>query len=192
MQIRIVRFDIHRINLRTRMPFRYGIATMTEVPEVFVRLWVKLTAKSGRASRPIACRRNGLPKYPANHSPQKLTKCCASSKKRCRCPLICEEAVPFDMWRQLYEAQGTWAQREQIPPLLAHFGTSLVERALLEALCEPRHDFREDAAGELAGNKSGNNLPAPERLQPARFSAERTASNHRGAAYGRPGRSAHG
>src|SRR5262245_64792859 len=38
--LQILSFDLHRHDVRLRMPFRYGIATMTEGPVVFVRLRV--------------------------------------------------------------------------------------------------------------------------------------------------------
>ena len=38
MKIRILEGDLHLIDLQTRMPFRYGIATMTHTPHAFVRL----------------------------------------------------------------------------------------------------------------------------------------------------------
>ena len=41
----------------------------------------------------------------------------------------------FAFWRRLHAEQAEWAARQQIPPLLAHLGTSLVERAALDAFC---------------------------------------------------------
>ena len=41
----------------------------------------------------------------------------------------------FDAWQQLYRAQDAWGAAHKMPPLLAHFGTSLVERAIIEAAC---------------------------------------------------------
>jgi hypothetical protein len=41
----------------------------------------------------------------------------------------------FDLWQQLYAAQMDWAKAEKLPPLLAHFGVSLVERAAIDAVC---------------------------------------------------------
>ena len=38
MPAKITGASIHQIQLKTRMPFKYGIATMTEVPMVFVRI----------------------------------------------------------------------------------------------------------------------------------------------------------
>ena len=35
--IRLLSARLHRLELRARMPFRYGIATMTDVPQVILR-----------------------------------------------------------------------------------------------------------------------------------------------------------
>ena len=42
----------------------------------------------------------------------------------------------FDLWKLIYDGQSRWAEANNIPALLAHFGTSLVERALIEATCK--------------------------------------------------------
>ena len=42
MSIEILDGDIHLIDLETRLPFKYGIATMTEAPHAFVRLQVRV------------------------------------------------------------------------------------------------------------------------------------------------------
>ncbi|NIP94777.1 MAG: hypothetical protein GWO24_15560, partial [Akkermansiaceae bacterium] len=38
-------------------------------------------------------------------------------------------------WRLLYRAQDGWSAERGHPPLLAHLGTSLVERAMIDAYC---------------------------------------------------------
>src|SRR5712692_12049439 len=45
MDIRILHGDIHLTDLRTRMPFKYGIATITSTPHAFFRLWVEIAGK---------------------------------------------------------------------------------------------------------------------------------------------------
>ncbi len=40
MTIEVLGGDIHLVDLETRLPFRYGIATMTEAPHAFVRVHV--------------------------------------------------------------------------------------------------------------------------------------------------------
>jgi L-alanine-DL-glutamate epimerase-like enolase superfamily enzyme len=44
----------------------------------------------------------------------------------------------FDVWRQVWDGRSYAAFRSNLPPLLVHFGTSLVERALIEAFCKQR------------------------------------------------------
>jgi hypothetical protein len=41
----------------------------------------------------------------------------------------------FHWWRELYALQTTWAVGWKIPPLLANFGVSLLERAVIDAFC---------------------------------------------------------
>ena len=41
----------------------------------------------------------------------------------------------FGFWYELYQQQAAWAHEAGIPQLLAHFGTSLVERVLIDAFC---------------------------------------------------------
>src|SRR5436190_13104395 len=41
-RIRILGSDLHLARLTTRLPFRYGIATMTDVPQAYVRLAVEI------------------------------------------------------------------------------------------------------------------------------------------------------
>jgi len=54
----------------------------------------------------------------------------------------------FDLWRELDRQQSHWAVDRAIAPLLAHLGVSLVERAVLDALCRllgrPLHQVLRD------------------------------------------------
>src|SRR5438477_638609 len=45
MKLRIQDHEVRLINLRTRMPFKYGIATMVCVPQLFVRLQVEVAGR---------------------------------------------------------------------------------------------------------------------------------------------------
>ena len=51
MTIEVLGGDIHLVDLKTRLPFRYGIATMTEAPHAFVRVHVLV---DGRPATGIA------------------------------------------------------------------------------------------------------------------------------------------
>lgn len=45
MKLHVREGDIHLLDIRTRMPFKYGIATMTTTPHAFVRLRVEIDGR---------------------------------------------------------------------------------------------------------------------------------------------------
>jgi hypothetical protein len=52
-------------------------------------------------------------------------------------PLLSRSPVTFyEWWQALHKEQGQWAFKLGHPPLLWHFGISLIERTLLEAICK--------------------------------------------------------
>ncbi len=135
VKIRVCEGDVHLLNLHTRMPFKYGIATMTHMPMAFVRIALEV---EGRVSLGVAA--DLLP-------PKWFTKDSARDVQDEVYEMldVIETAVEiaegqsapsvFDLWLHLYDSQSAWATAEHKPALLAHFGTSLVERAVMDAFC---------------------------------------------------------
>lgn len=172
MSLRVIQHEIRILQLPTRMPFRYGIATMAEFPLLFLRLEVEIDGQrvSGVSS-------DLLPPKWFTKEPDKdpkleieemleviLSAAVAVQKMRA-------ESV-FDLWRQLYECQHAWGAQQALAPLLVHFGTSLVERAIIDAFCLVRgrsfaqlvqaNEFAIDLGEvhtELLGLEPGNLLP---------------------------------
>lgn len=133
---------MHRIELRARMPFRYGIATMTEVSHVVLALTFEI---DGRAATGIAA--DHLPpkwftKDPMRPLMEEVDDMLAVIRAAVSHARGVKVATVFDFWRELYAAQSAWAKTgaagKAVPPLLAHFGTSLVERALVDAFGRAR------------------------------------------------------
>ena len=133
--ITLQRAELFRIQLRARMPFRYGIVTMTEVPHVILRLTFDI---NGRAHEGLAA--DHLPpkwftKDPNRPLAEEIDEMLGVIRAAVAAARAIRAATPFAFWQELYAAQGRWGVTHRIPPLLAHFGTSLVERALLDASC---------------------------------------------------------
>ncbi|MBC7369795.1 MAG: hypothetical protein H7343_23770 [Undibacterium sp.] len=139
--ITLLKAKLHRIELRARMPFRYGIATMTELPHVVLALTFEI---DGRAATGIAA--DHLPpkwftKDPARAPRDEIDDMLAVIRAAVGHARGVRAATVFGFWRELDAAQSAWAQGagvvgaagKAVPPLLAHFGTSLVERALVDA-----------------------------------------------------------
>jgi hypothetical protein len=168
---------LHRIELRARMPFRYGIATMTELPHVILALTFEI---DGRTATGIAA--DHLPpkwftKDPARAPLDEIDDMVAVIRAAVNHARGVRAPTVFGFWRELYAAQVAWAERgndgKKVPPLLAHFGTSLVERALIDAFGRARGvsfatGLRENIFGvdlgalrpELAGSAPRDWLPA--------------------------------
>src|SRR4026207_1763209 len=137
------RFEFFVRQTRTRFPFRYGIASMTEVPHLFVRTTVDVDGKSS-----LGVSAEGLPpkwftKNPATTFDQDLPEMLQVISHAAKLAERIARVTFCDVWRELYRQQSDWADARHIAPLLANLGVSLVERAALDGLCrvagEPLH-----------------------------------------------------
>jgi hypothetical protein len=155
------------------MPFRFGIAVMTEVSQVFLRADVEI---DGRVRVGVAA--EGLvPKWftkdPATSTEDDRSEMLAIVVTACELALELEPAPSvFALWRALDEAQQLTTAPHGVPPLLAGLGTSLVERAVIDAFCRTHgaafaDAVRQDGLGvrlgdlhrELAGARPVDLLP---------------------------------
>jgi hypothetical protein len=136
LSIRVLSTDVFLLNMRTRMPFRYGITTLTALPHLFMQVAVEIDGE-----RHVGVSADHLP-------PKWFTKNPDTSAREDIAGLLevigterdVARAVPksdsvFLYWRRLYEGMAAWGGGWGKPPLLVHFGTSLVERAVIDAFC---------------------------------------------------------
>jgi hypothetical protein len=156
MDIRIADGDIHLLDIRTRMPFKYGIATMTRTPHAFVRLRAEV---GGRPAVGVAA--DHLPpkwftKDPDRAVEAEIAEMLDVIEHALRLAAGLRADSPFAAWRALWDAQHAWGTAAGLPPLLTHFGTSLVERALIDAVCRCLgRAFPELLRGETFGIELG-------------------------------------
>src|SRR2546428_1741979 len=160
-------FEFFVRHARTRFPFRYGIASMTDVPHLFARTRVTVAGKSS-----FGLSSEGLPpkwftKNPATTFEQDLPEMLQVISHAAK---LAERIVPvkfFDFWRELYRQQSDWADARHIAPLLAHLGVSLVERAALDGLCRgAREPFHRLVAANRLGLRLGEIYAELGRAQP--------------------------
>jgi len=131
--MRIVDLTLHRTDVRLRMPFRYGIATMTDGPVLFVRVQLEADGKRWTGISSDLLPAKWFTKIPSQPIAEEIAGMLQVIRQAGAIAVGLEGRNAFEIWRQLYEAQVSWAAAEGIPPLLANFGVSLVERALIEA-----------------------------------------------------------
>lgn len=139
MSIRLISSDAHVLNVRTRFPFRYGIATLTACPHLFLRLELDVDGKraTGIAADHLPPKwftKNPLTPY--RDDLVDMTRVIRHARDAAQSQPPADTLFAF--WRHLYDAQSSWARQQNIPPLLAHFGTSLVERAAIDAFCRAK------------------------------------------------------
>lgn len=136
MKIRLRDAACYVLDLSTRIPFRYGIATLTRTPHLLLRVDLEV---DGREYHGYAAD-NLVPKwftkdpkstYRADLAQmlEVIRHACDSARAVGRQPSI------FDLWRETYAVQKVWAAERGLPPLLWGFGVSLVERAAIDAFC---------------------------------------------------------
>jgi L-alanine-DL-glutamate epimerase-like enolase superfamily enzyme len=171
VNLRVCEADLHLHNLHTRMPFKYGIATMTHVPMAFVRVALEV---NGRAPV-LGVAADLLPpkwftKDPARevldeiHEMLDVIETAMETAEEQNAPGV------FDLWLHLYDSQTAWATAENKPPLLAHFGTSLVERAVMDAFCRATaKPFHRALLDNDFGIRLGELRPELEGFSPAKW-----------------------
>jgi len=168
MSIRVSHIDFRVLHMHTRMPFKYGIATLTALPHLIVTLDGTI---DGRAAHGFAS--DGLPpkwftKDPATTFEDDLRDMLEVIQHAAAiaCEVVEAETV-FDLWQQVHSMQMRWSAGTY-PPLLANLGVSLIERAAIDAFCRAKASpfSRVLRSGEL-GTRLGDLHPELHDRQPA-------------------------
>ncbi len=165
--------ELFRCDLRARMPFRYGIATMTWLPHVILRATFEIDGVTHTGLAADNLPPKWFTKDPTRLLEEEVEEMLLVIRAAVRHARVIRGATAFAFWRELYGAQAAWAAVEKLPPLLSNFGTSFVERALIDAVCRARGAtlawaLRENLLGvdlgalqpDLAGSAPCDWLPA--------------------------------
>ena len=152
---------------------------MTDVPQVIARLTFELPGGRAWGLAADLLPPKWFTKDPQQPLDEEVAAMLGVIRGAIRRAADVRAATPFAFWREVHTAQAAWAEAAGCPPLLAHFGTSFVERALLHAVCRAHGAsisaaLRGDLLGldlaaldaELAGMRPADFLPAhpPERI----------------------------
>lgn len=151
--------EIAEFPTTTRMPFRYGIAKLTAMPHIVMRATVEASGTSvvhGVAADGLLPRwfeKN--PDAPFQQDLDRLWTVIQHAGSLALAYGAFDE--PFHFWRDLYDEQLAWGEANGFAPLLAHFGLSLVERCVVDAVCRaygrPLATLLADGAIAVDGNR---------------------------------------
>jgi hypothetical protein len=151
----VVDHHAYVVDLEARIPFHYGIASLTSVPHLLLRLEVEVEGDLHTGVAADSLPPKWFTKDPATSAGEDLAGMLASIEGACRIALEGGAAQSaFELWARTQEEQLRSAGQ---PPLLAGLGVSLVERAVIDALCRAR---RTTLAGALRGDLLGIRLGA--------------------------------
>jgi len=122
-RFRIAAIELFERDVRLRMPFRFGVVTLTESPQAFVRARIRL--EDGREAQGAAAELlapKWFDKDPALTNEDNVDQLRASLARA----------------REQYlahEARTAWAHSAPARGLVENYGPALLDRALLDALC---------------------------------------------------------
>ena len=131
----IVSVDARVTPVATRIPFRYGIAQMTEAPHVVieVELCTPVGTSRGWASEHLPPK--WFTKDPGTSFVDDIGDMVTVITHAVDAAIGRHAETVFALWRDLDRVQTEWAALQGIPGLLSGLGTALVERALIDAAC---------------------------------------------------------
>ncbi|MFO1483036.1 MAG: hypothetical protein U1F71_06685 [Verrucomicrobiaceae bacterium] len=138
MTFTIESFHFHVLPMRTRFPFKYGIASMSALPHLFVTVNLIVDGKPAQGLASEGLPPKWFTKNPDTLFEVDLAEMLAVIQNASRIGrLAAEKDIGFFAWWQgLYAEQTNWAGVKNVPPLLANLGVSLIERAVLDGLCK--------------------------------------------------------
>ena len=114
MSVRIKSATIHRIELKTRIPFKYGIATMTEVPMIFVKVEVEINRKKSSGIASDLLPPKWFTKVPNKTIKNEIAEMLIVIRNAIQISINCEAENLFELWRLIYDKQEKWGYREAI------------------------------------------------------------------------------
>jgi hypothetical protein len=132
----VVALDFFEREVRLRLPFRFGVVTLREAPQAFVRARVRLengAECAGGAAELLAPK--WFDKSPALSNEQNFGQLRSSLRLAREAYLDGGVNTAYGHFMAHYRAQITAGARRGLNRLTACFGPALIDRALLDALC---------------------------------------------------------
>jgi L-alanine-DL-glutamate epimerase-like enolase superfamily enzyme len=136
MKFSVKAIEVYERDVKLRMPFRFGVVTLTEAPQAFVRARIRLengAESEGGAAELLAPK--WFDKDPGLANEQNFDQLRASLALARDAYLAGAENTAFGHSIDIYGPQIALAAAQGLNSLVACYGPALVDRALLDALC---------------------------------------------------------
>jgi hypothetical protein len=153
--------DLFERDVTLRMPFRFGVVTLTAAPQAFVRARIRLA--DGRSAQGMAAELlapKWFDKNPALSNEDNFDQLRAALGLARGLYLGGAASTAFGHFARHYRAQIERGAAQGLIPLVANYGPALIDRAVLDALCRALGlPFHEVAGQNLAGIEAGDLCP---------------------------------
>lgn len=131
--------DLRFFNMRTRIPFKYGITTLRACPHVFLKLTCEIDGAriSGIAADHLPPKwftKN--PQTPFEDDVDEMIQVIRHAADHAVLAGRMDDV--YTLVSRIHLEQSIWAREKNWPGLLAQFGTSLTERAIIDAFCRAK------------------------------------------------------
>ncbi|MBU1357320.1 MAG: mandelate racemase [Gammaproteobacteria bacterium] len=135
-RLRVIDVECFEQPYRLRLPFRFGVITVTEGIQAIVR--VRIRRDDGREAVGHGAEALGakwFDKNPALSDAQNLHQL-RKAIELCKAAYLAAPALTaFDLFAEHYAKQLTDGARIGLPPLVASYGPAMIDRAVADALC---------------------------------------------------------
>ena len=133
MQLTLLSLDLERRTCHTRLPFRFGIATMTEAPLLFARVTMRTEDGTCTGDTAELLVPKWFSKNPETTHEEDRAALENSARRAFEVMKDGGAQTAFDHW---LNAQRALVETEASDdPLVAMFGVALVEKALIDGVC---------------------------------------------------------
>ncbi len=135
-RVQILGVEAFEQPFRLRMPFRFGVITLTESIEAIVRVNVRLDDGRegfGYAAEMLAAK--WFDKNPLLSDAQNQHQLRKSIEIATEAYLAAPPSTAFDLFADNHRHQVRAGRELELPPLVASYGNALLDRAVMDAVC---------------------------------------------------------
>jgi hypothetical protein len=135
-RLKVLEVHVHERPVVLRLPFRFGVITLRECPQVFARVLVDVAGFGeawGMSAEALAPK--WFDKNPALSNDDNLDQLRTSLRIAAEAYMAAGPATAFDLFSGCYANQISSGAGAGLPPLAAGYGLALLDRAVLDGLC---------------------------------------------------------
>ncbi|MEO8925362.1 MAG: mandelate racemase [Caldimonas sp.] len=135
-RLKVLEIKVFEQPFRLRMPFRFGVITVTEGLQAFARVRVRLEdGREGTGFAAEAVSAKWFDKNPTLTDKQNVEQLRMAVEIATAAYLAAPLMTTFDLFAEHYRPQLDAGAALDLPPLVASYGPALLDRAVLDAVC---------------------------------------------------------